>query len=166
MQRLPKVKTEKTMQKWLDWNTLSPKELLRKSCVSVMVIGNSVIHGLRRYPVAWRTFFSWYKTINLGIGGDRAENVLWFVNDIAVPKSVTSVVIHCGTNNINTTNSDEISLGFSKNHLWNRNWTFPVKNYYTWKLEFFSNILWMIVDSSHIVTQYRGYCSWTINKGN
>ena len=142
---------------WI-WNTLPPKELLRKSCVSVVVIGNSVIPCLRRYPVVWRTFFSRYKTINLGIGGDRTENVLWCVNDIAVPKSVASVVIHCCTNNINTSNSDEISLGFSKNLLWNRNWTFPVRNYYTWKLEFFSNILWMIVDSSHIVTQYRGYC--------
>ena len=141
MQRLPKLKIEKTMQKWLDWNTLSPKELLRKFYVSVVVIGNSVIHGLRRYPIVWRTFFSQYKTINLGIGGERAENVLWRVNDIAVPRSVTPVVIHCGTNNINTSNSDEISLGFSKNLLWNRNGTFPVKNYYTWKLEFFSNIL-------------------------
>ena len=57
MQRLPKLKIEKTMQKWLDWNALSPKELLRKFYVSVVVIGSSVIHGLRRYPIVWRTFF-------------------------------------------------------------------------------------------------------------
>ena len=27
----------------------------------------------------------------------------------------------------------------------NRNWTFPKVHYFTWKLEFVSNILWMIV---------------------
>ena len=33
----------------------------------------------------------------------------------------------------------------SKNLLKNRNWTFPVVQHFIWKLEFASNILWMIV---------------------
>ena len=52
-----------------------------------------------------------YKTVNLGIGGDRIENLLWRINDILSPKSIRSVVIHCGTNNIDTSSSDEISEG-------------------------------------------------------
>ena len=58
--------------------------------------------------------FSRYKTIktvDLGIEQDRTENILWRVNDRVLPKSVKSVVIHCGTNNIDTSNSSEISLG-------------------------------------------------------
>ena len=31
----------------------------------------------------------------------------------------------------------------------NINWTFPVVRYFTWKLEFVSNILWMIVSGKH-----------------
>ena len=56
-------------------------------------------------------FILQYKTVNLGIGGDQTENVLWRINDIVLPKSIRSVVIHCGTNNIDTSSSDEISVG-------------------------------------------------------
>ena len=52
-----------------------------------------------------------YKTVNLGIGEDRIENVLWRINDILSPKSIRSVFIHCGTNNIDTSSTDEISEG-------------------------------------------------------
>ena len=52
-----------------------------------------------------------YKTVNLGIGGDQIENVLWHIDDIVLPKSIRSIVIHCGTNNIDTSSSDEISVG-------------------------------------------------------
>ena len=87
------------------------KELLRKSYASVVVIGDSIVAGLRRYPTVWRNFILQYKTVNLGIGGDRIKNVLWRINDILLPKSIRSVVIHCGTNNIDTSSSDEISVG-------------------------------------------------------
>ena len=87
------------------------KELLKKLDASVVVIGNSIIAGLRHYPTVWRNFILQYKTVNLGIGGDQIENVLWRINDIVLPKSIRSVVIHCGTNNIDTSSSDEISVG-------------------------------------------------------
>ena len=87
------------------------KELLRKSYASVVVIGDSNVVSLRRYPTVWRNFILQYKTVNLGIGGHRIENVLWRINDIVLPKSIRSVVIHCGTNNINTSSSDKISVG-------------------------------------------------------
>ena len=78
---------------------------------------NENVHGgdwrfnLSWSQTLWRTFFSRYKSINLGIGGKQAENVLWRVNDIALPKFFRSVVIHHGTNNVDTSSSDEISLG-------------------------------------------------------
>ena len=87
------------------------KVLLRKSYASVVVIVHSIVAGLRRYPTVWRNFILRYKTINLGIGGDRIENVLRRINNVVLPKSIRSVVIHCGTKNINTSSSDEIVLG-------------------------------------------------------
>ena len=57
------------------------KELLRKSY-------DSIVAGLRRYPAVWRNFILQYKTVNLGIGRDRIENVLWRINDIVLPKSI------------------------------------------------------------------------------
>ena len=87
------------------------KELLRKSYASVVVIGDSIVAGLRRYPTVWRDFILRYETINLEIRGDRVENVLWRINDIVLPKSIRSVVIHCGTNNIDKNSSNEISVG-------------------------------------------------------
>ena len=76
-----------------------------------MVIGDSIVASLRRYPRKWRNFFFRYKTINLGIGGDRTENIFWRINNIVLPKSIKSVVKHCGTNNIDTSSSDEITAG-------------------------------------------------------
>ena len=87
------------------------KELLRKSRASVVVIGDSVLAGLRVYLTVWRNFILWYKTIKLGIGGDQIKNILWHINNIVLLKSIRSIVIHCGTNNIDTSSSDEISMG-------------------------------------------------------
>ena len=46
---------------------------------------------------------------------------------------------------------DENYANISKNPLKNKNWTFPEVHYFTWKLEFVSNILneWMIVPWSN-----------------
>ena len=43
----------------------------------------------------------------------------------------------------------------SKNLLKNRNWTFPVVCRFTWKLEFVSNILWMILASSQVEHRFN-----------
>ena len=90
---------------WLETH-YHQKELLRKSYASVVVIGDSIVAGLRRRPTVWRDFILRYKTINLGTGGDR-----WRINDMVLPKSIRSVVIHCSTNNIDTNSSNNISVG-------------------------------------------------------
>ena len=86
-------------------------ELLRKSYASVVVIGDSIIAGIRRYPTVWRNFILQYKTANLELEETELKIFLWRINDIVLPKSIRSVVIHCGTNNIDTSSSDEISVG-------------------------------------------------------
>ena len=76
-----------------------------------MVIGDSIIAGIRRYPTVWRNFILQYKTANLELEETELKIFLWRINDIVLPKSIRSVVIHCGTNNIDTSSSDEISVG-------------------------------------------------------
>ena len=75
------------------------------------MIGDSIVAVLRRYPKVWGNFILQYKPVNLDICGDRTENVLWRIKDIVLQKSIRSVVIHCGTNNIHISSSDEISVG-------------------------------------------------------
>ena len=87
------------------------KEVLRKSYASVLVIGDSIVAGFTHYPTIWRNFILRYKTIKLGIRGEGIENVLWRINDIVLPKSIGPDVINCGTNNIDTSSSDEMSVG-------------------------------------------------------
>ena len=77
----------------------------------MVLIGNSIAAYLRRYSIVWRKFILRYKTVNLGVGGERTKNFLWRIDDIVLPKSIRSVVIHHGTNNIGTRSSDEIILG-------------------------------------------------------
>ena len=49
--------------------------------------------------------------------------------------------------NAQSSSRNENFVSTSKNLLKNRNWTFPAVRCFTWKLEFVSNILWMIVDT-------------------
>ena len=48
----------------------------------------------------------------------------------------------------------------SKNLLKNSNWTLPVMCYFTWKLEFLSNISWMI---AVVVLVFSSYGIWKLN---
>ena len=66
--------------------------------------------GLTRYSNVWKNIFG-NEFINLGIRGDRVENVLWRVRDIAFPPRLKNVVILCGTNNINKDTPYDIVQG-------------------------------------------------------
>ena len=107
-QQLPKLKAEKGFKSaWIE----SPKRIINK----ILCFRG----GDLWFNCSWsQTLFSsiekfHFTTQNywVGIGGDRIENVLWRINDIVLPEPNRSVVIHCGTNKIDTSSSDETSLG-------------------------------------------------------
>ena len=55
MQRLPKRKAEKAILKWLNRYTLPPQRVIKKSHAFLVVIGDSIVAGLRRNPtLLWR----------------------------------------------------------------------------------------------------------------
>ena len=47
--------------------------------------------------------------LNLGIGGDRTQHILWWVERLSVPSHLKYVIIKCGTNNIRKHSPSEIA---------------------------------------------------------
>ena len=86
-----------------------------------LIIGDSIALGLERYKNVWKESF--HGALNLGIGGDSTQHVLWRVRNTRISKYVTFVVVHCGTNNIDTHQPEDIagalSLIAEKIHLYN-----------------------------------------------
>ena len=78
--------------------------------INSIIIGDSIVAGLTHYSNVWKNLFG-NEFINLGIRGDRVENVLWCVRDIAFPPRLKNVVIMCGMNNINKDPYYDIARG-------------------------------------------------------
>ena len=47
--------------------------------------------------------------MNCGIGNDKVQNILWGVENVPLPQSLEYVVISCGTNNLDTDDSEKIA---------------------------------------------------------
>ena len=73
---------------------------IKDSKPNTLLLGDSIVAGLSRYPNVWNEYFAQINALNLGIGGDRVENVLWKAINLPLPSSVKNVVILCGTNNV------------------------------------------------------------------
>ena len=71
---------------------------IKDSKPNTLLLGDSIVAGLSRYPHVWNEYFAQKNVLNLGIGGDRIENVLWQAIDLPLPLSVKNVL--CGINNI------------------------------------------------------------------
>ena len=52
---------------------ISHKKPLKNSATPIIIIGDSIATGLRRYLHIWKNYFK--DALNLGISGDRVENV-------------------------------------------------------------------------------------------
>ena len=63
-------------------NVIKPKSI---------VISDSIAGGLARYPEVWLLYYK--NALNLGIGGDRVEHVLWRVENLDLSSSIQDVVL-------------------------------------------------------------------------
>ena len=83
---------------------------VKQENVNSIIIEGSIVAGPTRYTNIWNNLFG-NRFINLGISGDRAENVLWRARDIPFLPSLKSIVVLCGTNNINKDPPYDIGQG-------------------------------------------------------
>ena len=79
--------------------------------VKLVLIGDSIIANFDKCCDIFDKFFLPFRTLNLGISGDKIQNVLWRVYNITLPASVEYVIIHCGTNNLGHNSPLKIAEG-------------------------------------------------------
>ena len=92
-------------------------ERVKKGSVDLLFIGDSITQGWegqspRGGQKVWEEFYGKRNAVNLGIGGDRTQHVLWRLDhgniDGIKPKLA---VLMIGTNNSGTNNSEQIAAG-------------------------------------------------------
>jgi platelet-activating factor acetylhydrolase IB subunit beta/gamma len=76
------------------------------SSIDIALLGDSITQGWgggwdgAPFNAAWQKHFATYKTVNLGIGGDRMENILWRLDHSALDgASPKVIVLMIGVNN-------------------------------------------------------------------
>ena len=83
------------------------------SLSSVLLIGDSLVNGLARYHRVWSKYFKPLHALNFGVGGDRTQHVLWRIENGEIPLNLQVAFVHCGTNNLDRDNPDEIRDGIA-----------------------------------------------------
>ena len=93
--------------------------LLQESPAKVILIGDSLISNLSRYPDVCKNYFSIHDTLNFGIQGDKIQNVLWRLNNLNFSKNCTIkyVFILGVTNNVDHNSLEEIANGLTTSGL-------------------------------------------------
>ena len=87
-------------------------EVAKSSSARVLLlIGNSLIHGLVRYPKVWNQYFSPLKTLNFGLCGNKIQHVLWRIKNGEITLKAQTIVLHVGTNNIDRDQPRDIANG-------------------------------------------------------
>ncbi len=89
---------------------------VKQGNVDLLMIGDSITHGWEgRGKGVWEDFYGKRNAVNLGIGGDRTQHVLWRLEngniDGITPKLA---VLMIGTNNAGSNTPEEIAEGVTK----------------------------------------------------
>ena len=87
-----------------DWWQIRHQEILDRLTASpeLILVGNSIFHTLddEDRKIVWEKYLDKYQTVNMGISGDRTENVIWRLQNGALNGINPRVaVILIGTNN-------------------------------------------------------------------
>jgi len=77
----------------------------------ILFIGDSLTEGFLGQGLPhWKRLKSCGKIVNLGIGGDKVENILWRIQHYRIGQP-RLILLLAGTNNINRNSADEIIEG-------------------------------------------------------
>lgn len=94
----------RTDQGWKDRAKLLEERLRQTPDTQLLFIGDSITHGWEgdAGKEVWAKFFAPHKAVNLGIGGDRTQHVLWRLENAPLQGLQPKVaVLMIGTNNSN-----------------------------------------------------------------
>jgi lysophospholipase L1-like esterase len=99
-------------QWWQDRHK-SMNERVKKGNVDLLMIGDSITHGWEGGgKEVWKKYYEKRNAVNLGIGGDQTQHVLWRLDhgniDGIQPKLA---VLMIGTNNVGCGDPEEIAAG-------------------------------------------------------
>jgi beta-glucosidase len=88
-------------------------ERVKKGNVDLLFIGDSITKGWEDAGKAvWEKYYTPRNAVNLGIGGDRTQHVLWRLDNGNIDGlSPKAAVLMIGTNNSGTNTSDQIAEG-------------------------------------------------------
>lgn len=88
-------------------------ERVKKGNVDLLLIGDSITQGWEGAGKAvWEKYYTPRNAVNLGIGGDRTQHVLWRLDNGNVEGiSPKAAVLMIGTNNSGTNSSAQIAEG-------------------------------------------------------
>ena len=77
---------------------------------NILLIGDSLTSNITRYGDVWSDYFSKHKALNIGIPGDKIQNLLWRLKNLKFPSNSTlsCIFILCGTNNVDYNSPEEI----------------------------------------------------------
>lgn len=100
---------------WMDRH-LSMNERVKQGNVDLVFIGDSITHGWERNGKAvWDQCYAGRNAVNLGIGGDRTQHVLWRLENGNLEGIAPKLaVIMIGTNNSGDNTPAEIAAGVKR----------------------------------------------------
>ena len=67
--------------------------MIEDSNSNTLLLGNTIVAGLSRYPNVRNEYLTSINVLTLGIRGDRIKNVLWRAINLPLPSSIKSIVI-------------------------------------------------------------------------
>ncbi len=100
---------------WMDRHE-AMNQRVKQGNVDVVFIGDSITQGWEGAgKEVWKKFYADRNAVNLGIGGDRTQHVIWRLDNGNLEGISPKVaVIMIGTNNSNSNTAEEIAQGVTK----------------------------------------------------
>ena len=79
-----------------------------------MQIGDSITKHMQRFAPKYNYYFPASTVVNAGISGNTVEAILYRVETMNFPKSVSNISLLCGTNYLTSTSPSVISAKITK----------------------------------------------------
>ena len=95
------------------YNTFKKHVIMSRSSTNatLVLIGDSSIANFDKCSDIFDKLFLPFHTLNIGISGDKIQNVLCCVYNMTLPASVEYVIFHGGTNNLGHSSPLKIAEG-------------------------------------------------------